>query len=304
MTESLLKKIKKAIIAVAGYGTRFLPATKIMPKELLPIVDKPVVQYLVEEAVASGIEDIILVTRSGSQVVADHFDSSRELEVHLQEQGKSDYLKIVQDLPKMANFAMVRQARHFPYGNGSPILAARSLLNEGEPFVYMFGDDLVLSRTPCVQQIVEVYAKHRPDAVIAFAEVPAEEIHRFGAAKLKGRSEPKELESLVEKPPRQDAPSNLAQLGRFVLPWRIVEILEELRKGLNTAKGEELYLTFANNQLCREGRVLAHVIEGTWLTPSDPLQFLKTNVECALRDPRIGQEFAKYLRERMSKESP
>jgi UTP--glucose-1-phosphate uridylyltransferase len=266
-------------------------------KELLPIVDKPVVQYLVEEAVAAGIEDIILVTRSGTGAIADHFDSSRELEVHLAEQHKDHYLEIVQDIPKLANFAVVRQARHLPYGNGTPILAVKSFLDEGEPFVYMFGDDLVLSRTPCVKQLIEAYEKHQPDEVIAFQGVPREEICHYGVPKLQSETEPRWIESLVEKPRPEDAVSNLAQLGRFILPWRIVGILEELRKGLNTSSGEELYLTYANNRLCQEGRVLAHVIEGTWLTTGDPLRFLKANIEYALRRPDIGKDLAEYLRE-------
>ncbi|MGO8745980.1 MAG: UTP--glucose-1-phosphate uridylyltransferase [Thermoguttaceae bacterium] len=289
-------KIRKALIAVAGYGTRFLPATKVQPKEMLPIVDKPIVQYLVEEAVHSGIEDIILVVRSGTQSIADHFDSSRELEVHLEEQKKADYLKIVQDLPKLAHFAVVRQARHLPYGNGSPILAAKSFLYENEPFVYMFGDDLVLSDTPCTRQLLKVHAEHQPDAVIAFQEVPHAEIRHYAAAKLKPHAKLKEIESLVEKPSPDQAPSDLAQLGRFILPWTIVGILEDLSKEIRT-KGQELYLTYALDRLCGQGKVLAHAIEGTWLTTGDPLRFLKANVEYALRHPGIGKEFAEYLRE-------
>src|SRR5262249_55119453 len=142
-------KIKKAVIAVAGFGTRFLPATKVLPKELMPIVDRPVVQYLVEEAVASGVEDVILVTRPGTQGIADHFDSSRELEIHLEEQNKKDLLEAVRALPRLANVAVVRQARHLPYGNGSPLLAARRFLDKDEPFVFMFGDHMVLGGTPC-----------------------------------------------------------------------------------------------------------------------------------------------------------
>jgi UTP--glucose-1-phosphate uridylyltransferase len=285
-------KIRKAVIAVAGYGTRFLPASKVVPKELLPIVDKPGVQYLVEEAVASGIEDIILVIRTGTQLVADHFDSSRELELHLAEQGAQHYLEIVQALPKLANFAVVRQGRHLPYGNGTPLLAAKSYLDRGEPFVYMFGDDLVLSQTPCVRQLIEVYERYQPDAVIAFQEVPRSEICRYAAARLKNDGEPRVLESLVEKPKPEEAASNLAQLGRFVLPWRMIEVLEQMTVG----QGSELYLTFANDQLCREGRVLAHVIEGTWFTTGDPLRYLKTNVAYALQHPEIGKEFAAFLR--------
>jgi UTP--glucose-1-phosphate uridylyltransferase len=284
-------EVRKAVIGVAGFGTRFLPATKSVPKELLPIVDKPIVQYLVEEAVRSGIRDIVLVTRADSQMVGDHFASARELETHLAEQGKSDYLEIVRAIPGMANVAVVGQGRHLPYGNGSPILAAKPFLEVGQPFIYMFGDDLVLSETPCVKQLINSYREHGPAGVIAFQQVPWSEIHHYAAAKLKGDS--MEIESLVEKAPATEAASNLAQLGRFLLPWRIVEILEQMavdRRG-------ELYLTYANNQLCQESRVLAHKIEGRWLTTGDPLRFLKANVEYALHHPEIRAEFAAYLAE-------
>src|SRR5436305_3673991 len=143
---------RKAVIVVEGFGTRFLPAPKVLPKELIPIVDRPIVQYLVEEAVRSGIKDVIFVIRPGSQGIADHFDSTRELEIHLQEQNKPDLLQRVQELPRMANFAVVRQGRHLPYGNGTPLLAASHFLGKDEPFVFMFGDDLVLSDVPGCKQ--------------------------------------------------------------------------------------------------------------------------------------------------------
>ena len=283
-------QVTKAVIAVAGFGTRFLPATKSVPKELLPIVDKPIIQYLVEEAVQSGIRDIILVTRPGAQAIADHFSSARELEIHLAEQGKTKYLEIVQAIAQMANIAVVSQGRHLPYGNGSPILAAKAFLDEGEPFIYMFGDDLVLSETPCVKQLIDTYQQGQPAGVIAFQEVPREEISRYAAANL--RDGTMEIVSLIEKAPAEEAASNLAQLGRFLLPWRIVELLEAMEVG----KGDELYLTYANNQLCRESKVLAHKIEGTWFTTGDPLRFLRATVEYALRHPEIAEDFAEYLR--------
>lgn len=285
--------IRKAVIAVAGYGTRFLPATKAVPKELLPIVDRPVVQYLVEEAVASGVRDVILVTREGTQAVADHFDSSRALEAHLagQGEGKRGYLEAIRRLPELANIAVVRQGRHLPYGNGSPLLAAKSFLDKDEPFVYMFGDDLVWSETPCVKQLIDLYEKHQPDAVVAFQEMPMPEACRYGLASVKPGTDPAELEWIVEKPSPAEAPSNLAQLGRFVLPWRVIDILENMEPD----KDNELYLTNANDKLCREGRVLVHAIEGKWYTTGDPLRFLKTNVEYAARDKTIGREFREYL---------
>jgi UTP--glucose-1-phosphate uridylyltransferase len=283
----------KAVIALAGYGTRFLPATKVVPKELLPVVDRPIAQYLVEEVVASGIEDIILVTRSGTQAIADHFDSSRELEVYLAERNKAEYLRIVQAIPRLARFAVVRQGRHLPYGNGTPLLAAKSFLTPGEPLVYMFGDDLVRSATPCVKQLLDVYHRHQPAAVIAFQEVPRPEIRHYAAARLVAGSDPPQVESLVEKPSPSEAPSTLAQLGRFVLPWRIIEILE----GLPLGKDNELYLTVANDRLCKEARVLAHAIEGDWLTTGDPLRFLQANIQFGLHHPQIGPELARYLEE-------
>ena len=285
-------KIKKAVIAVAGFGTRFLPATKVLPKELMPIVEKPVVQYLVEEVVASGVEDVILVTRPGSQGIADHFDSSRELEIHLQEQKKQDLLEKVQALPKLANIAVVRQSRHLPYGNGSPLLAARRFLDRDEPFVFMFGDDMVLSDVPCSRQLVDVYARHTPAAIVGVQEVGLDEVSRYGIVKLKENSDPPQMESIVEKPKPAEAPSRLAQFGRFVLTPRVVEVLENTPLG----KGGELYLTDALARVCREDRVLVHKAEGTWYTMGDPLNFLKATVAYALRHPEVGKPFADYLR--------
>lgn len=288
--------IRKAVIAVAGFGTRFLPATKAVPKELLPIVDRPIVQYLVQELVDSGIREIILVTRAGTQAIADHFDSNRELELHLRDNPNPGLLTAVQAVAQMANFAVVRQGKHLPYGNGSPLLAAKPFLDPGEPFVFLFGDDLVLSRTPCVRQLIDVYTEFKPAGVIAFQEVPEQEISRYGAARLKAGTAPNEIAEIVEKPPTA-APSNLAQLGRFVLPWRTIEILEELAVQVQQGRARELYLTYAVNQLCHEARVLAHRIEGQWLTTGDPLRYLQACVEYALRQEDIGSDFLAYLRE-------
>ena len=286
-------KIRKAIIAVAGYGTRFLPATKVIPKELLSIVDKPVVQYLVEEAAASGIEDIILVVREGTQAIADHFDSSRALEAHLTEQKKEEMLEKVKRVSQLANFALVRQTARLPYGNGSPILAARRFIGD-EPFAYLFGDDLVISDKPCVQQLAELYETHDPLGVIAVQDVPRAEISRYGSVALIPGTEPPALESVVEKPKPEEAPTTLAQLGRFVLSPRVVEILESTRVGA----GEELYLTPAIDALARAGKVLVHAIEGRWETTGDPLRFMKANVEYMLRRPEFAEEFRSYLKEK------
>jgi UTP--glucose-1-phosphate uridylyltransferase len=264
----------------------------VLPKELIPIIDKPIVQYLVEEAVASGVEDVILVTRPGSQGIADHFDSTRELEIHLQEQKKTDLLKIVQDLPRMASFALVRQGKHLPYGNGTPLLAARRFLQKDEPFVFMFGDDLVLSDVPCCKQLIDLYEKHKPAAVIAAQAVPREETKKYGIVALRPNSSPAEMASIVEKPEPDKAPSLLAQLGRFVLTPRVVEVLETTALG----KGNELYLTDALARVCKDNKVLVHEISGQWLTTGDPLNFLKASVQYALKHPEYGKPFAEYLR--------
>jgi UTP--glucose-1-phosphate uridylyltransferase len=284
--------ITKAVIAVAGYGTRFLPATKVQPKELLPIVDKPVVQYLVEEAVAAGITDIILVTRSRNQALEDHFDSSPELEMHLEAQDKLEALEQIRRIPQMANFIYVRQTGAMPYGNGTPLLCAKSLIARDEAVVYMFGDDVVRSEVPCAQQLIEVYQKYEPAAVIAVQEVPREEVSRYGVPKLKEGTDRNELEHIVEKPAMEDAPSNLAQLGRFVLSRKVIDALESLDVG----KGGELWLTDAIDRVAATNPVIVHPIEGKWFTTGDPLRFLKTTVELALDRRDIGRDFAAYLR--------
>lgn len=285
-------KIRKAVIAVAGYGTRFLPATKVVPKELLSIVDKPVIQYLVEECAASGIEDIIFVVREGTQSIADHFDTTRALEVHLAENRKEALLARVRSISELANFALVRQTARLPYGNGSPILAARRFIGD-EPFAYLFGDDLVLSETPCVRQLARLYEQHGPAAVVAAQDVPRAEINRYGAIALKPGRTPLELESVVEKPEPDKAPSTLAQLGRFVLSPKVIDLLLAAK----VAPGQELYLTPAIHQLSQTDRVLVHSIEGTWHTTGDPLRFMKANVEYMLRHPEFGADFAAHLRE-------
>jgi UTP--glucose-1-phosphate uridylyltransferase len=284
--------VTKAVIAVAGYGTRFLPATKVQPKEMLPIVDKPVVQYLVEEAVQSGIKDIILVTRAGNQALENHFDTSTELEVHLQSQNNFPALEKIKQISTMANFVFVRQGRNHPYGNGTPLLCAKSLISPGEPFVYMFGDDIVQASEPCARQLIDVYEREKPDGVIAVQEVNLAEISRYGVPKLRPNRTPNELEAIVEKPDRLNAPSNLAQIGRFVFTDKIIKILETVQTG---RKGE-LWLTDAIDQLASNGRVLVHSIAGKWHTTGDPLRFLMTVVEFALEHPEIGKEFTSYLR--------
>lgn len=287
--------VRKAVIAVAGFGTRFLPATKVVPKELLPIVDKPVVQFLVEEAAASGIRDVILVTRPSAHGIAEHFNRDNQLESLVAPNPIiAKKLERLNTVCEQLNLTCIEQPSDLPYGNGSPLLAAKSLLQEDEPLVYMFGDDMVLASTPCVKQLLDVFQEHSPAAVVAAQNVPWEETSHYGIVEVKPGSSPPEMQSIVEKPRPEEAPSTLAQFGRFVLPYRIIEILENLDLG----KNGELWLADATDKLCREenARVLVKEVQGTWFTIGDPLRFLIANVEFGLRDAEIGAQFATYLK--------
>ncbi len=282
-------KIKKAVIAVAGSGTRFLPATKSQPKEMLPIVDKPIIQYVVEELVEAGIEDIILVTKWDKKTLEDHFDRSFELERALEEAQKHEQLKAVRRVSEMANFIYVRQKG--PYGNGTPILSARALLGD-EPFVFAWGDDLVLSQSSFTKQLVTAFESHGAPT-IGVQRVPREHVSRYGIVKLKPGT--KQMESVVEKPSIADAPSELAQFGRMILTPDIVRILLDTPLG----KGGELWVTDAISAYVNNGGIfmVEEVANGKWLTTGDPLNYLKAMVDYALARPDIAPEFRAYMRE-------
>ena len=282
-------KVRKAVIAVAGSGTRFLPATKAQPKEMLPIVDKPIVQYVVEEMVASGITDIILVTKWDKKTIEDHFDRSFELEYSLEQSGKKKLLDEIRRISTMANFIYVRQKG--PYGNGTPILSAASLVQD-EPFVFAWGDDLVLSKTPFTKKLIENFEQNG-SPVIGVQSVPKDHVDRYGIVKL--RPGTKEMELVVEKPAVGDAPSQLAQFGRMILTPEIVEILQKTKLG----RGGELWVTDAIAEyIHRGGRFMVEEVkDGEWLTTGDPLNYLKAVVSYALRRDDIGPDFRAYLKD-------
>lgn len=285
-------KIRKAVIAAAGYGTRFLPATKTVPKEMLPLIDKPIIQVLVEELVDSGIWDIIIVTRAGQHALEDHFDSNFELEYMLQQAGKTEYLEITKKPTKLANFIFIRQNRDLPYGNGAPLLCLKNLIDKKEPFVYAFGDDLVKSTVPCAKQLLNLY-QQSPDvaAIVAVQEVPKSEVTRYGIVKLKEGTE-NEIENIIEKPSVSKAPSRLAIDGRFILDSRVIDILKKHELG----KGGELWLPDALHKLAKKEKVLAAKIKGEWLTTGDPLRWIKTTIEFAKDREDIGPALRDYLR--------
>ncbi|HUS52164.1 MAG TPA: UTP--glucose-1-phosphate uridylyltransferase [Candidatus Bathyarchaeia archaeon] len=285
-----MAKIKKAIITAAGYGTRFLPATKVQPKEMLPIIDKPIIQYLVEEAVASGITDVIIVTRAGLNAVEDHFDSSFEIERQLETNNKKSLLRQVRQIPKLANFIYLRQTKDLPYGNGAPLLVAANLIEKGESFVYMFGDDLVKSKVPAVKQLISVWQKDPTAVVVAAQPVPRNEVNRYGIIKFKKGSQD-QIEDIVEKPDPAKAPSNLAQFGRFILNKKVISLLAEKKLGM----GGELWLTDAISRYAKKRKTVVAKVEGKWYTTGDPLRYMKAMVEFALDRPDFGREFKKYL---------
>jgi len=288
-------KITKAVIAVAGYGTRFLPATKNQPKEMLPIVDKPIIQYLVEEAVASGIKDIIFVTRLGQSVLENHFDSNYELESVLNNAGKQELLKKVQTTYKMANFIFTRQGRHLPYGNGTPLLCVKDIIKKGESFVYMFGDDLVLAKEPCVKQLIDTWEKyHHP--VIACQEVEKKDVSKYGILKLKNNQN--ELQTAIEKPdPSMVAAPYLAQFGRFILNDQIINIITSHYKNNQLGKNNELWLIDSIVEYAKNNPVNVKKIHGQWMTTGDPLNFMEAAVQFTLARPDIGEDFKKFLKQ-------
>lgn len=287
-------EITKAVIAAAGYGTRFLPATKNQAKEMLPIVDKPIIHYLVQEAVDSGIEEIIIVTKSGQTTIEDYFDSNPELEAELKSAQKEKRLKKVKKLPQLANFTFVRQSDQLPYGNATPLLSCSHLIEENEAFVYMFGDDLTISETPVTKQLIQTYKEQDPTAILAVQEVPDSEVERYGTVKYKEDSNYQyEMKEGYEKLPPSDAPSNMAQFGRFVFTPQVIDELNSTAPG----KDDELWIMDVLNNLAQKGeKVIAPPIEGKWLTTGDPLRWLKANVEFALKRGDIGPEFKEYLK--------
>lgn len=287
-------KITKAVIAAAGIGTRFLPATKNQPKEMLPIIDKPIIHYLVEEAVASGIKDIILVTKAGSHIMEDYFDNRYDLEYSLEKSGKDDILEMVRNIPQMANFVYVRQKSHFPYGNGAPLLAVKDLIDDNENFVYMFGDDLTLSNVPVTKQLIDVFQLQKAAAVLGAQAVPWEEVERYGTIKYKENANYKyEMEKGCEKLPREKAFSNIVQFGRFVFSYNVIETALETKMG----KDDELWVIDILNKMATEGKkVIAQPIEGEWLTTGDPLRYVKATLKFAMRREDLKDDIKLFIK--------
>jgi UTP--glucose-1-phosphate uridylyltransferase len=284
----MAKQVRKAVFPAAGLGTRFLPATKSSPKEMLPLVDKPLIQYVVEEAVASGIESVIIVTGRGKSAIEDHFDVSFELETLLRERGKQADLRLVRRISDMARFSYVRQPEAL--GLGHAILQARDLVGD-EPFAVMLSDDIIDSKTPALRQLLDVYEKY--DApVVAIMEVEGEAISRFGAVDVDEVSDGVyRIKDMVEKPPLAQAPSNLAIIGRYILTPDIFDEIDSTRPG---AIGE-IQITDAMRALSKKREFYAVKFAGTRYDAGDKLGFLMATVEFALRHKDLAPEFRAYL---------
>lgn len=291
----LIMRVRKAIIPAAGLGTRFLPATKAMPKEMLPIVDKPTIQYIVEEAIESGIEDIIIVTGKGKRAIEDHFDNSFELEQSLLEKGKLQLLNEVQKPSKMVDIHYIRQKE--AKGLGHAVWCARKFIGE-EPFAVLLGDDIVRAKTPCLRQMIELYDRFK-SSIIGVQNVADDEVSRYGIVDGKEIHDRfYNVNHLIEKPKREEAPSNLAIVGRYILNPKIFEILDNQKPGA----GGEIQLTDAIAELNRYEAVYAYNFEGVRYDVGEKLGYIKTTIEFALQHDELRQPLREYLERLLNEE--
>lgn len=288
-----MKKIRKVVIPAAGFGTRFLPQTKAMPKEMLPIVDKPVIQYVVEEAVNSGIEDVIIVTGFVKRAIEDHFDApNAELIRNLEQGGKEKLVEMVKKISDMANFIYIRQKG--PYGNGTPVLSAEPTI-EDEPFAVLWGDEFIYSEPPRLSQMIKVYEKHGGIVISGVKIEKKEDLKRYGIADITPvEGNIYRVNSIIEKPDPESAPSNLATHGAYILPPEIFDALREVKPG----KGGEIWLVDAINLLKKKG-VPVYAVEiqnGKYYDTGNKMEYMKTVVELALKHPEINGEFREFLK--------
>ncbi len=281
-------KIRKAVIPAAGLGTRFLPATKAQPKEMLPILDKPTIQYIVEEAVAAGVEDIIIVTGRSKRSIEDHFDRSIELELGLEKEGKTEILEMVKSISEIANIHYIRQKQ--PLGLGHAVLTASHFIGD-EPFAVLLGDDVIVSKKPVLQQMLEVFNEYQT-SVIGGQEVPLEVIGKY--CSLDGKKVEDsvyKVQNLIEKPKPEEVFSNIAILGRYILTPKIFHYLETQTPGA----GGEIQLTDSLNRLAHDEIMYAYLYKGKRYDIGSKMGFLQSNIEVALRNPEVSEQLKEYL---------
>lgn len=290
-----MKQPTKAIICAAGLGTRFLPQTKAMPKEMLPIIDRPVIQLIVEEAVAAGVTEIIIVTGSTKRTIEDHFDRSDELEAELREKGKHDKADQIKKIAEMANFVYVRQ-KGSPKGNARPVLNARHLIDDDEPFFVFFADDFFRSQTPRAVQLLQAH-QATGKSVISLIEVDRHDADKYGMAAIEhqGMNDTYKLTQLVEKPGQADAPSNLASVGGYLLTPDILPIIAQEK----VDKNGEITLADSINELAQADAVYGKIIDGVWHDTGDQLKYIKAVLDVALSSSEYGNDLRQYLTERL-----
>lgn len=281
-------KVKKAIIPAAGLGTRFLPATKAQAKEMLPIVDKPTIQYIIEEAVASGIEDIIIVTGRNKRSIEDHFDKSVELELELERSGKDELLRMVKDISEMANIHTIRQKE--PRGLGHAIYTARHFIGN-EPFAVLLGDDVVVAKRPCLLQMLDIYNEYQT-SVLGVQKVAHEVVNKYGIVDCKEVDDRVyKVHDLIEKPPVDEAPSDIAILGRYIITPDIFGYLETQDAGT----GGEIQLTDSLRRMSKDQAMYCYDFKGHRYDVGSKIGFLQANIEFALRNPEVSKEIRQYL---------
>ena len=289
------KTVGKAIIPAAGLGTRFLPATKSQPKEMLPIVDKPTLQYIIEEAIESGIEEILIVTGRSKKSIEDHFDRSVELELELEQKGKDEMLKMVQDISNMVNIHYIRQKE--PKGLGHAIYCAKSFIGN-EPFAVLLGDDIVDSEKPCLKQLIEAYNEYKT-SILGVQEVDKQDTDKYGILDVKYiENRVYKVKDMIEKPKVEEAPSNIAILGRYIITPDIFDILENQEPG----KSGEIQLTDALKTLATHEAIYAYNFEGKRYDVGDKLGFLEATVDFALKRPELRDQFMEFLNTKTKKD--
>ncbi|MFO6494964.1 UTP--glucose-1-phosphate uridylyltransferase GalU [Bacillus sp. z60-11] len=288
-------KVKKAVIPAAGLGTRFLPATKAQPKEMLPIVDKPAIQYIVEEAVQSGIEDILIITGRNKRSIEDHFDRSVELEQSLLNKGKTETLKEIRDIADMANIHYIRQKE--PLGLGAAVLSARHFIGD-EPFAVLLGDDIMVSEKPALQQLIDVYEQYQTE-VIGVQTVEPADVSKYGIIQTTvQKNKVYDIQDLVEKPSVKEAPSNIAVMGRYILDPAIFPVLEHTKRGA----GNEIQLTDALREICRTRNICARQLEGSRFDIGDKLGCFKASTEIGLMREEMRPNLLAYLESVLKRE--
>ncbi len=281
-------KVKKAIIPAAGLGTRFLPATKAQPKEMLPIVDKPTIQYIIEEAVASGIEEILIITGRNKKCIEDHFDKSVELEIELEKSGKDELLELVRDISDMVDIHYIRQKE--PRGLGHAIHCAKTFVGN-EPFAVLLGDDVVDSEKPCLKQLMDCFDEYKT-SILGVQTVPEEDVSKYGIVDgIHIEDRVYKVKDLVEKPKREEAPTNVAILGRYIITPQIFEILENTAPG----KGNEIQLTDALKTLISQEAMYAYDFEGRRYDVGDKFGFLQATIEFGLKKDELRPQLLEYL---------